>query len=77
MSKTIRTAEYDGVDVEDPSLSYMILRAWMLYRVKRHGFADKKSARRKWYATELANLRSDIAESDIPDEKSAAASSLI
>ena len=60
MSKTILCSSY-GEDKATPRvISYLVLRAWMLYRFQWFDFHMKRSVRRRWLAEETAKLRAHI-----------------
>lgn len=60
MSKAYTILTYD--DTEDaPTRTYLMLRAWMLWRVQRNGFVGKRMVRRRWFEHEVRSLRQDIA----------------
>ena len=62
MSKTATIADYDR-DQENPILTYLVLRAWMIYRFQFAEFVDAKASRkallRRWehqLMVDIANL---------------------
>ena len=54
---TIRYFDPDG----EPLVAYLVLRSWMVHRVRRHGFAARKACREKWVAAAVGDLTRDIA----------------
>jgi hypothetical protein len=59
-AKNANFAEF-GDDPDAPVLSYMVLRAWMLGRMKQGDFHNAKTCRKKWFAEELKGLQDDVA----------------
>lgn len=49
MSKTLIPSKF-GEDVRNPKRSYFLLRAWMLWRARRNGWAGARSGRRNQFA---------------------------
>ena len=58
-SRTLRIKDFD-IDGEDPRRTYLILRAWKLWRAQHGGFKGRLPARRSWYMVELERLRRDV-----------------
>jgi hypothetical protein len=48
-------------DAADPIRSYLVLRAWMLGRMKEKQFCEAKKCRKQFHARELTKLSQDIA----------------
>ena len=61
MSKTLTILSYDASE-EAPTRTFLMLRAWMLWRVQRHGFIGKRVARMRWFAEEERSLKQAIAD---------------
>ena len=59
MSRTIKVTEFDGED-GPPLRSFFVLRAWMLWRARHHGWLEKNAARQEWHAREANKLKQDI-----------------
>ena len=64
-SKTITIAHF-GADPVHPVACYLVLRSWMIYIRRMHGFTNKKSCRKKWLASEISRLSADIAALGFP-----------
>ena len=59
-SKTLTPAHY-GESREDPVRSFLMLRAWMLWRVKQDGWVDWDRGRQRHFAEEAIVLERKIA----------------
>jgi hypothetical protein len=51
------TIRHHDVDVHDPVVSSLILRAWFLHRCLRNNWCSKKSSRRLWRVREIDDIR--------------------
>ena len=60
-SKTCHILTYD-TSLEKPDITYVVLRAWALWRAKEHNFLEGHPARKKWHEEEIHTLRSKIEE---------------
>jgi hypothetical protein len=58
-SKTI-VIDHFGADPAKHVVWYLLLRSWMIHRLRRNGFSERKSSRRKLVAHECARLKKDI-----------------
>jgi hypothetical protein len=59
MSRTVVISHFDS-DVAEPVRSYMVLRAWMIHRAQQRGWCDAKSCRKRWFQSEVEQLRKDV-----------------
>ena len=59
-SKTLTPAHY-GESRENPARSYLLLRAWMLSRVRQHGWVDWDRGRQRYFADQAILLERNIA----------------
>ena len=59
MSKTLTPARY-GETRENPERSYFLLRAWMVWRARLHGFAAFDAARDRFFKDEALRLERDV-----------------
>ena len=59
LSKTYKIARFD-IDESTPTVTCILLRAWMLWRFQQHGFGDRDRFKRKWWAAEADALKLDI-----------------
>lgn len=58
-SKTVSPAHY-GDSRAAPTRARLVLRAWMLWKVRSTGFMQKRASRRRLFEAEAARLRADI-----------------
>ena len=59
MSKTLTPAHF-GETRENPERSYFLLRAWMVWRARQHGFATADAARKRLFDDEALRLERDV-----------------
>ena len=59
MSRTLTPTNY-GETRENPARSFFLLRAWMVWRARQHGFASADSARQRLFDDEALRLRLDV-----------------
>jgi hypothetical protein len=63
-SKTVSCSHF-GEDSRTPTLSMIVLEAWMLWRSASQGWKDRKDSRRRWHAAALHQLKERIADLNI------------
>jgi hypothetical protein len=49
-------------DLGHPVRTYLVLRAWALWRAKSCGFVARNHWRQRWYEQESSELRRDISQ---------------
>ena len=59
MSKTLTPSHY-GETRENPARSFVLLRAWMLWRARRDGWATARPGRSRQFEVDAADLERDI-----------------
>ena len=68
MSKTVVCAHFgENKEQRRPVITYLVLRAWMCWRFRQNGFADKQIARRRWLQDELLSLETDVRQMAVSD----------
>ena len=67
-SKTLLIAPHDGPipAAATPTITNIVLRAWMIWRSNFRPFLDAKTARRRWHQSEIDLLRADIIALEAP-----------
>ena len=78
-SKTVSPSSF-GEDCSNPVRARIVLKAWMLARVRHNGFCDAKASRRRLFAEETRKLRRsiiDISSAGAPTTGSVAADDLV
>ena len=64
-TKTVRIKEYDTDELK-PRVCHLVLRAWMLHRIRQDGFAAALPVRSRWANKTEASLREDILALGVP-----------
>ena len=59
MSKSLRPSAF-GEDLLNSTRTQILLRAWMMWRARAHGFADRTSGRKRVFEDESDKLIRDI-----------------
>ena len=59
MSRALTPTNY-GETRENPARSFFLLRAWMVWRARQHGFAAADSARQRLFDDEALRLARDV-----------------
>ena len=61
-SKTCLIRDYDGniAPLANPTITYLVLRSWMVWRSDHSAFLDSNQARRCWHNEEIEALRADV-----------------
>ena len=61
-SKTVMLKTFEGelAPGAKPSLTYLVLRAWMVWRANKPAFLAACSARQRWHEEEKKALKDDI-----------------
>lgn len=61
-SKTVQPEEFDA----NLDVAVLVLRAWVLDRMKHQRFLQKKSIRTAWYEQQVEDMRKVVAEVNVP-----------
>ena len=59
LSKSIQPQVLDE-DLDNPTRTLFVLRAWMLWRARRHHWSSGSTSRQRFFAAEAARLQKDI-----------------
>ena len=61
LSKTLQILSFDD-SLDEPVQTFLVLRAWMLWRAAQNKWHERIKSRRDWYSGELRKLQADCGE---------------